>query len=192
MTKLVSIIMPTRNGSFYSLKKAVNSIFDTAGQYRDQIEILLRLDSDDHDRVPVACQLAYGRGCVLVGCRGQGYNDMPVYVRSLISIAKGKWCWLFDDDAWIEGDWATPLAECPRLKDEITCFRAQHYALGSAVYKNAPLDSPVGLIVPTQVVRDLKDNLPVDNAWLGGIQDRKLPLQLLPNVTYWHDGRARF
>lgn len=189
--KLVSILMPTRTAVFSSLRRAVNSILETAGDNWEQVEILLRLDDDDIERVPVAMELTKGTGKFVVGPRGRGYLDMGVFVDDLVKVAKGKWCWLFDDDAWVQGDWFKQLSELRCDPHSGPAANAQNYQLGGSLYRNGPNGGPVGMLVPTAFCRTLHHQNPVDQQWLNEIMGRGWFIQQLLGVTYHHDGRKR-
>jgi len=96
--------MPTRN-DYAMLVKALQSIKDTASDF-SKVEILLRIDDDDKERIDRIPELeAQFNVKTFIGPRGSGYNNMCTFLDDLAKMATGKWSWLFDDDAYIEGDW---------------------------------------------------------------------------------------
>lgn len=179
--------MPTRSGSKESLARAINSILQGASNRAD-VEILLRVDDDNPTRAVDAIELLGDQpGTVIVGPRGAGYIDMGMFVDDLAKAADSHWSWLVDDDAWIEGPWYDALRSMPQ--DGARAFNASTYCLGPSRYELH--GGPVGLILPTGVVKELKHSNPVDDQWLSVVRQRNWPLQHLAGVTYHHDGRAR-
>jgi len=189
--KLVSFIMPTRN-PWVGLKAALQSITNTCHDLKG-IEILLRIDSDDHERIKwiPELEIVYGAECV-VGPRGRGYVEMGAFVNDLVKIANSYWCWLFDDDAYVEGDWYTELLKVPINPQDGPAVNAENYVLGESHYKNGPNGGPVGLIVPTAFAKTLNHRNPVDQLWLDEIKSRGWTIQQLKGVSYYHDGRPRY
>jgi glycosyltransferase involved in cell wall biosynthesis len=115
MNNLVSIIMPTssRQHTHESLVKALKSLKDTATDF-SEVEILLRIDDDDPDRYLRVKDLEHEFGVrVFIGPRGEGYNNMGGFVNDLMTLATGRWSWLFDDDSWVEGNWQGALQAVP-------------------------------------------------------------------------------
>lgn len=188
MTKLVSILMPTRSASHKSLRQAVDSIRESAGQHAKHVEILMRADDDDKDRHELISELADGW---IIGPRGRGYIDMGIFVNELAEMSRGSWCWLFDDDAWIEGDWVSQLAALPCDPEHGPAVNAETYALGPSRYANGPRGGAPGLIMPTAFVKQLNHVNPVDQQWLDEVHHRGWTIRQLAGVTYHHDGRAR-
>lgn len=188
MNKLVSILMPTRN-PHDGLLKALRSIKSTASDF-SQIEILLRIDLDDEDRIKLFPNLLQEFGAIAVmGKRGHGYMDMGVFVDDLVAFANGRWCWLFDDDAWVEGKtWQQQLEESVFDPVSGPAFSAEHYQLGNSHYDGC---GPVGLIVPIELCKSLKHRNPVDDQWLSVIRSKGWTINLLKGITYCHDGRPR-
>lgn len=185
--KMVSVIMPTRSGSHDSLRKAVRSILDAPGTNKDDLEILLRLDDDDPERFFVAEELTKGVGSFVVGTRGAGYNDMGRFVFDLVRVADSKWCWLVDDDAWVEGAWYPELS-----KYNCDCaVNAQYYHLGPSKYENGAKGGPVGLIIPTALALTLPTAFPVDQVWLEVVMQKGWICNQMKGVSYFHCGRAR-
>lgn len=181
--KLVSIIMPTINPEDM-LRKALDSIKNTATDY-SQVEVLLRVDDNNDGRIRILPDLKdeYGAKCV-VGPRGSGYLNMGGFVDDLVGMANSKWCWLFDDDSWVEGDWQTTIQNAPHD----VRLRPQIYQLGPSTYENGGC---VGISIPTALAKTIKHRNPVDQQWYNlttalGWQER-----VMPGVTYFHDGRPR-
>jgi len=185
--KTVSIIMPTRSGSEESLRKAVSSILDAPGTNKGEVEILLRVDSDDGARILLAQELTKGCGSFWVGQRGSGYNNMGGFVDDLVKLADSKWCFLFDDDAYIEGPWFTELS---RFNCDCA-VNAEHYYLGKSQYYNGALGGPVGLIIPTELARTLQSPFPADQVWLDVVMQKGWRCNQMHGVSYHHCGRAR-
>ncbi len=162
--KLISVVMPTssRQHTHDSLVRALRSIKDTATDF-SKIELCLRIDDDDKKRIDRIPELE-GQFNVksFIGPRFDGYNSMCVFLDDLAKIATGRWSWLFDDDAYIEGDWQKPLESIP-CSDDGPAVNAEFYCLGLSRYSNWPKCSPPGLIMPTSVIKRLQHRSPVDD-----------------------------
>ena len=179
--------MPTRTATHKVLANAIYSIINTAAT--DDFEILLRLDDDDKDRWAVAADLVSGVGKWVIGPRGAGYNDMGTFVNDLVSIADSYWCWLFDDDAWVEGDWYNPLSEVDCNPVMGPAVNPEFYILGESYYRNG--ENPPGMLMPTEFVRKLTHRAPVDQQWMDEVHRLGWNVQHLRGVNYFHDGRQR-
>lgn len=184
--KLCSFIIPTRNSHDW-LRKAVSSILNAPGTNKNDLEILLRVDDDDPERFFLAEELTKGVGSFVIGPRGNGYLNMGTFTDDLVKIADSRWCWLFDDDAWVEGDWYSPLFWMP-----VDCaVNAEHYCLGGSRYRNGPEGGAVGIIIPTELAKSVKGHNPVDDQWLSVALQKGWKVRQLPGVSYLHEGRAR-
>lgn len=185
--KLVSFLMPTRTATYKVLRNAVYSIINTAAS--DDFEILLRIDDDDKERWPVARDLVAGYGKVVIGPRGCGYMDMGMFVNDLLRVADSQWCWLFDDDAWVEGDWYTPLCRMPCDPEKGPAVNPDFYVLGPSYYQNG--ENPPGMLMPTEFCRKLNHVAPVDQQWMDEVHRLRWRVEHLVGVNYHHDGRPR-
>lgn len=186
---LISFLMPTRNPLEW-LQKAIDSILTTSSDVT-QIEILLRIDDDDLERIQFAATLDARYVKTFVGPRGVGYLNMPKFVDDLAGISTGKWCWLFDDDCWIVGDtWQQQIEKIHCDANTGPAIRTEKYKLGGSLYRNVP-DNPVGLIVPRGLCADRPNQNPVDRYWLDVINQRGWKVETLHGVTYCHEGRPR-
>jgi hypothetical protein len=180
--------MPTSSRQPYSdIHRALLSIKDTADNF-GEVEILLRIDEDDEPRLLILPELEQKYGAkAVIGPRHSGYNSMPVFVEDLVKVASGKWCWLFDDDAWISGPWQERLREMPME----TGVNSEYYNLGFSCYLNKSTEGPAGICVPTDLVKDQKLQCPVDDHWLRMVLGKEWTVKLMRDVHYYHDGRAR-
>jgi len=191
--KLISVVMPTssRQHTHASLLRALGSLKDTSTDF-GQVEILLRIDDDDPERVNAVPELVSEFGVKeFIGPRGEGYNNMGGFVNDLMTLATGKWSWLFDDDSWVSGNWQGALQAVPCDPQNGPACIAEFYHLGESQYTNFPTCSPPGLIMPTEAVKKLDSKNPVDCQWLSVIQQSNWKIICLPGVTYFHDGRIR-
>jgi hypothetical protein len=169
----------------------VASICENAAESKD-FEILLRLDDDDTDRFKIAgiLEKTYGVNYV-VGPRGIGYTNMGAFVHDLVKIADSKWCWLFDDDAYVEGDWFTPLSKIVCDAKRGPAVNAEFYQLGGSLYPNGARGEPCGIIVPTEFCKEIPHKNPVDQQWIDETKHKGWIFTQLKGVTYHHDGRQR-
>lgn len=190
MSKTVSILMPTRSTQPGDIRRALTSLRDTASNYA-AVEVLLRIDDDDAARLSEMTELEerFAARCV-VGPRGIGYLNMGRFVDDVAALATGRWSWLFDDDAWVQGPWQAQL-EAMSCDENGPAVNAEFYELGKSRYSNWPKCGPAGLIMPTPTIKQLRHTSPVDDQWLSVAVQRKWQIRLLKGVVYFHDGRAR-
>jgi hypothetical protein len=131
--------------------------------------------------------LVRDNGGFIIGPRGAGYNGMGVFVNELVKIADSHWCWLFDDDAWVEGNWHGPLSLMPRD----CAVNTQAYMLGSSHYLNGAHGGCVGMLIPTALAKTINHGYPVDSQWLDVVLQRGWTFRQMGGTIYHHDGRAR-
>ncbi len=188
MNQEISCLMPTR-GPIEGLKRALASIRTTASD-NSKVEILLRIDDDDGERIAAIPMLTAAFDVkYVIGTRGAGYMDMGRFADDLLEIAQGSWVWLFDDDSWVIGDnWQEQMEKMP-----MDCaVNAEHYRLGPSEYRNGETGGPVGLFIPTTVAKSIKPTpSPVDQTWLDHILRMGWKVKQLRGITYCHDGRPR-
>lgn len=190
MSKLISIVMPTRN-PYEGLHRALSSIKNTASNFAE-VEICLRIDDDDKQRLSELPKLKDEFDVKeFIGPRGEGYNNMGGFLNDLATIATGRWSWLFDDDAWVEGNWQGQLQNVPCHALEGPACIAEFYKLGHSDYSNFPTCSPPGLIMPTETIKRIDHKPPVDSQWLSIIQQMNWKVVCLCGVKYYHCGRIR-
>lgn len=188
MNKLMSVIIPSRNGTHDMLRKTVRSILDAPGTDKERVEILIRVHEDDPERFFVAEELTKGVGSFIIGPTLNGYGSMGIFIDDLVKCASGTWCWLLEDDAYIEGDWFTPMSTMP----EDSVVNTQVYALGASRYQNGPGGECVGVIIPTAIAKSLIPHCPpVDHLWLNAAKEKGCKVRQMPGTVYFHDGRAR-
>lgn len=188
MSKLVSFLIPTRNACIESLTQAVEHIVRGDEGTRN-FEILLKVDEDDHERIAIGRELIKNIGKVVVSPRGIGYSDMSRFIDELVAVADSKWCWLHDDDAYLEGDWYSPLAEVDCDPVHGPALNPEFYILGESYYRNG--HNPPGMLMPTEFVKKLQHTTPVDDQWLSEAKRLGWHIRQLPGCHYHHDGRPR-
>lgn len=189
---LVSLLTPTINPKDW-LIKALDSIKSTCCDY-SEIEILLRVDDNNASRIADLPELEARYGVkAIIGPRGAGYGNMGGIIDELLAIATGKWCWLFDDDAWLEGNtWQQQLREIPCDEVNGVGVFCEFYKLDPSIYDNKDGISPQGFIVPTAwAKRWTPSSTPIDACWFGGMKQTGAPVKLLKGMTFGHNGRAR-
>lgn len=104
-----SVLIPSRARPD-RLLKAIRSVWSTAAPApRSDIEVLVRLDTDD--TTAITPDPATGRTLidtleaegvrVLVGERGRGYNEHVSFYVELSAIATAPWIWIMNDDAHV-------------------------------------------------------------------------------------------
>lgn len=95
---LVSFLFATRK-RVEMLKVALESIFEMA-KNPDQIEIIFKIDSDDHESLDYFySQVKNGsQHKVIITPRGLGYKQMHVWVNQMAHVASGDWQLIMNDD----------------------------------------------------------------------------------------------
>lgn len=192
MTKLVSFLLPTHNSHDWLLR-AVKSIKDTASDF-SSVEIVLRMHDDDTPRFALIPRLvAEYNAKILIAPGLSGYTSLPVFMDEMCGIASGYWCWMFDDDAWLEGNtWQQQLSTLPRDPGLKIAAQAEVFKRGSSRYPNSEVNSnPQGLILPRTVVRPFEHQYPIDVFWRSFIHDNGWKIHLLRGITWAEDGRPR-
>lgn len=191
MKPLVSILLPTRNQHSW-LFKCLSSIKNTCSDL-SKIEILLRMDIDDNERIALIPSLAEQFPIrILIGPRGTGYGGSGHYFCELARVAEGDWVWQFDDDFWIEGStWLASLGAIPCNPYLGPAVHAEFYQLGGSRYNNATSAGCVGLITPAQFYRSLGEIHPGDQPVWDEIRKINWKVELLRGTTLCHEGRAR-
>lgn len=188
MPPLVSALIPTRTPRFPGLQKTITSLLSNAAD-RSRIEIVLKLDDDDKAMLDKCSAFTVPQVKIVVTPRGNGYTEMPRFVGEAADAASGAWCFLIDDDAWIEGKgWDDQLAAIE--PNECAC-QCEFYHLGRSKYGSGSCGTN-GLFVPTPVARLISKSVgQADNMLQGLTVGRGWPLHLLKGINYCHDGRAR-
>ena len=98
---LVSVIFPSRGRPEWLLE-SINSLLDQADD-TTRIEIILRIDEDD---APTQLQAGYllerlGKSNFnyIIGPRGNGYQDIHLWLNELAKKSSGDWVFIWNDDA---------------------------------------------------------------------------------------------
>ena len=182
MNPLVSAIIPTRKRP-EGLAKTMSSMLSTATK-PDRIQFVLKFDDDDPQR-----NTTFFQGKVVISPRGSGYIEMPRFVREACDQADGDWCFLIDDDSWIEGNgWDEQLAA---IEPVGCCAQCEFYHLGFSRYGSNSC-GPNGLFVPRSVTKELTQTTGAADVFLAGLTvNRGWPKHLLKGIAYCHDGRPR-
>ena len=104
---LCSVLIPSRK-RVDRLWKTIGSVLTTAA-HPEQVEVIIRADDDDPDTIKSWAsgpQEGWIRSNVHlhVGPRMRGYPDLHKMYEEMKAFAKGKWLWVFNDDAVIGAD----------------------------------------------------------------------------------------
>lgn len=123
---LCSILMPTRGKPVACL----NSMFSYWGNAsEDKFEILLKLDSDDFEKYsPILVRNV----SAVINNRGNGYKDLTRYYLDLIALARGRFCWIANDDALVSGQWISALEKV----QEHAVVYPEFHGLNSSKYRH--------------------------------------------------------
>ena len=125
-----SILIPTR-GRIEKLKRSIESLISNAS--KSGHEILMRFDFDDHetrDYVAYLCSCS-DRYRAIPGPRYEGWASNNRFYQELASMARGEWCWVWNDDCLIHGPWDKVLSNVP---DSAQFVQPYTYKLNQSVY----------------------------------------------------------
>lgn len=144
--KLASVLLPSR-GRPVGLFNAVSSLIARCDN-PESMEILIRLDDDDHESQKAVENMnsVFGETVAIrtiIGSRGTGYTDLHVFVEELCAVARGDFLVLFNDDTLMDTNgWDTELdgfrnelcvlrlhCPIPRECSHLTGFPAVHRKL---------------------------------------------------------------
>lgn len=109
---ICSVLIPSRARP-KKLARCLDSIRNTTRT--ENVEIIVRIDSDDQASLDAAnyLRLVYGV-FIIIGERGDGWNDNNKMFDEMIRIQNGDWCAFFNDDMTVEGEgWDKELAMVP-------------------------------------------------------------------------------
>lgn len=115
---MISVLLPSRRRP-EKLKQSVTRLLETA-ENPVNIEILIRMDEDDHEYVELPHKFVEYAGdgtCKIVGARvtwiygpRYGYKELHRYYNELADKARGEWLMVWNDDAMMEQKgWDTVL-----------------------------------------------------------------------------------
>jgi len=122
--KLASVLLPSR-GRPAGLFNAVSSIIARCDR-PESVEILIRLDDDDHESQKAVKNMKGIFGDMtairtIIGPRGAGYTDLHKFVEELCAVARGDFLVLFNDDTLMDTNgWD---AELGRFRNELCVLR---------------------------------------------------------------------
>lgn len=126
---LASVILPSRRRP-EKLRAALQSVIDTAVS-PENVELLVRLDSDDRDTLFLLEEIAAVHEEIhfIVGPRYEGYASAGKFWNELARQARGDWCLTFNDDAiMLDPGWDEALlAYDPRLKENLILHPRDNY-----------------------------------------------------------------
>lgn len=125
-----SVLIPSRARP-ERLEKAVRSILDTACD-PSSVEVIIRIDDDDPDTTRAIERLRELGARVLVGARRMGYASLADFYTEMAEAASAPWIWIMNDDAWIEDDRATRIANWRWGSPTIRSWDSQLLLLGSS------------------------------------------------------------
>lgn len=99
-----SVLLPSYRGP-ERLRKAVASLFSMAAE-PEKVEVLVRLQETDPRwtrELLRAWELVFPNAFFTKGPWLQGHDSLHTYYQELAERARGKWLWIFNDDAWVHG-----------------------------------------------------------------------------------------
>lgn len=123
--KFLSILFPSR-GRFASLSDCLNKLISQlSASEREQVEILVRLDSDDLDTLKQINELPFDKISLrfIVGHRGQGYADIYIWMNEMARLSTGRYILAWSDDAEFKTpNWFSILQNKSRELNRACCF----------------------------------------------------------------------
>ena len=123
--KFLSILFPSR-GRFASLANCLGSLIgQLSNEEREQVEVIIRLDSDDSDTLIQLSQLPYDKISIrfLVGDRGNGYADIYKWVNEMARLSTGTYILGWGDDIEFKTpDWFSILKRKSLELNYACCF----------------------------------------------------------------------
>jgi len=123
---LCSFFIPCRRHPQW-LAECVESIFKCG---IPDTEIIVGVDEDDQRSIE-ASQLLPVK--TMIGVPNRGYHNLHIFFMEMIAIAKGKWIWCWNDDAFfVEGNWAEELSKLDCKQRAIV--HAEWHGLGESKY----------------------------------------------------------
>lgn len=114
MTPIASVLIPSR-GRPERLAVAIASIRNTSMLDYDDVEIIVRVDSDDAETIKALDVLVPEFEIVpIIGDKLNGWYSVNQFYTEMLDKAKGIWAWMFNDDVTIEGnEWNLKLKRVP-------------------------------------------------------------------------------
>lgn len=102
----VSVLVPTR-GRVARLETMIASFEQTISN--GNAELVFRIDEDDTETIQFLLQFTYG---LVVGPRGRGYADLPLFFNGMVKAAHGDVLMVGNDDMIFQTeDWASMILE---------------------------------------------------------------------------------
>jgi glycosyltransferase involved in cell wall biosynthesis len=127
MSKLISILIPTRN-RFDSLLKAVESIVKHT-KTPERVEIVMRFDEDDGYSLSRLDELTKEIDINIMVGKRYGYLELHKYVNEMCKETKGEFILWFNDDCVIETkSWDDVVAQ---YSGKVMCFYPDNRGTGS-------------------------------------------------------------
>lgn len=181
---LCAVLMPTRSRVERCIK-SIESLLLAEPNLNSQIEILMRLDSDDPQLANYTSQLSkYPRVRFHVG-PSYGYTAFGLYCTELAVLSKAKFIMQWNDDAIMEGPWISRIKECPEGNYWMQC--EWHKLGGSRYHKD---DGAPFVILPNGYWKVLRlDAMPIngtDVASINGLREQGWKCYFLEGVAFHH------
>lgn len=98
----ISVLLPAR-GRVDLTYQALRSLAELASD-PSRFEIIMRIDSDDTALFNASTLFTkeFKNLRLIIGPRGNGYRDLPMWFDYMISRSNGGWLWLFNNDSRVE------------------------------------------------------------------------------------------
>lgn len=94
---MITLLMPTRS-RFYEASNTISSFFEMA-KNKDNIEFIIRCDSDDKEFLLKLTELPYfERIKVIIGNRYSGYYDLHLFYNEMLKLSTGNFIMPINDD----------------------------------------------------------------------------------------------
>ena len=185
----LSVLLPTRKRLRW-LQESLDSLFESAAN-PDDIEVLLAMDSDDHDtQKGLAEYLTKYPTVRIVEFERKGYAGLHFYMNGLAAVARGQYFLLWNDDArMVSKRWDEVVRLTVASQDGPYVYQVQNnsgvdvfalvprqwYEILGHISQVAPYDSWINDIADT-----LEVNKPIPISAVHFIGDERLEADYVP------------
>ena len=174
-------------------------LIESAYQYcshPDNIEVIIRFDSDDGESIPRIRELArFGPQCRhLVGDRLKGYASVATFCQELDAVASCDWRWHLNDDMVIQrrDDTCKYVPFDKQVESHPTTgvlLQPEWHQLGGSGYQfDAGGSAP---IYPKSLIEGIGMQNPPDKFLMSRAQELEWETKFLMGVGFWHDWQGQ-
>lgn len=149
-------LIPSRR-RVHGLERALDSFIGTAS-HPEKVAAVIRFDQDDAESITLFHYQKYPWAKVVIGPRGDGYDNLNAFYNDCMSLANSEWFVLLDDDVYWEGKgWDDELGKPPQHTiAQLPIYYAKNG--NRERHKSGPGGCPCGVFFPNNY----------SHAYLGG------------------------